>query len=129
MAKNKTTVNTVSTTGEAVTAYATLTPAAREFMALVGHRRFDFFDDGIEEHSGNWGSHMTWQAAEMLQVTKFRVAGIQSGLAASPLWLVSAPQPTNGNDGKLDTWWTLTALGAEVAKLAAQVLTDVGVPK
>ena len=118
-------VNPVSTTGAAVLAYADLTPAARDFMALVGHRRFDFFDDGIVEHSGNWSPHLSWQAAAILGRSKLSVAGVMAKLAASPCWLVSEPQAYgDGNSKQKEPWWSLTAIGAEVALLAAQVDTS-----
>jgi hypothetical protein len=121
------------TTAQLVTAeaYESLSPIGRSFMALVGScdpeirrdgdlRGFDFFDDGVQAHSGNWGAHMTWQASEALGLTRLQVAGAQTSLASAKrgLWNVSAPQISGGARTKKDTWWSLTELGARVAKYA-----------
>lgn len=88
-----------------------LTPRGREFMAMVGRRDFDFFDDGIVEHSGNWGEAMAEQFAAATGTSARSVGGIMAALPAKGLW--------NLVDDDTGTWWSLTALGAEVALLAA----------
>ena len=106
----------ITTTAPATqAAIAALTPAGKEFMLLVGQRKFDFFDEGIVEHSGNWGEHMAWQAAGKMGKTRRSMGGIMARLGSDELglWYV------NEDDGQM--WWSLTALGADVANtLAAQ---------
>lgn len=100
-----------SAAGEAETAYLGLTDAGREFMALVGAGHFDFFDDGIVEHSGNWGENLAAQAAPAMGREWRSMSGIMNGTKKAGLW-------NTGEDGG-QIWWALTALGAAVALLAA----------
>src|SRR5947209_7756695 len=93
-------------------AYLGLTQSGREFMALVGAGHFDFFDDGITEHSGNWGEGLAQQAAPAMGKAWRSMGGIMSATKKAGLWLTHEDE----HDG---TWWALTALGAEVALLAA----------
>jgi hypothetical protein len=90
-------------------ALAQLTVQGRQFMAMVGRHGFDFFEEGIVEHSGNWELNMAWQFALATDTPLRSVGDIMGRLAQSGLWSV--------ND---HTWWSLTALGAEVALLAAK---------
>jgi hypothetical protein len=100
---------------EVATAIAGLTPAGREFMAAVGMKRFDFFDEGINEGSGNWGENMSWQFASMTDRKPRSVSGIMSRLSVTGLWGLSDGDPDQGK------WWYLTELGAAVARKLAEV--------
>lgn len=97
---------------DAERALAGLTPNGQAFMAQVGSRGFDHFDNGIVEGSGNWGEGMAWQFAETQGVARRAVPGIMAALAKSGMWTVEV------QDGQ--AWWELTTLGAEVARLAAK---------
>jgi hypothetical protein len=101
----------------AAEALASLTPAGREFMRLVGTGHFDFFDDGIVEHSGNWGEGLAQQAAPAMGKAWRSMGGIMAGTKKAGLW-------TTHEDEHDGTWWSLTALGAEVALLAAGKTPD-----
>jgi hypothetical protein len=95
-----------------------LTDAGRAFMYAVGAQHFDFFDEGINEGSGNWGEGMSWQFAKMTDRKPRSVSGVMSRLSTSGLWNVSDAGDGDGN------WWSLTALGAAVArKLASDART------
>lgn len=93
-------------------ALAKLTASGREFMRLVGSSHFDFFDDGIVENSGNWGEGLAQQAAPAMGKAWRSMGGIMSATKKAGLW-------TTHEDEHDGTWWSLTALGAEVALLAA----------
>jgi hypothetical protein len=92
---------------------ANLTDAGKGFMALVGLHHFDFFDDGIVASSGNYGKNMAGQACGPLGLDRKSISGVMARLASDDLGLWNVYDEDN------DTWWSLTALGAEVALLAA----------
>lgn len=101
-------------------AYDGLTDLGRAFMASVGRRETDFFDDGIAEHSGNWSRSLTDQIAGNLGQTRLAIAGTMATLANTKpaLWTVEDQgRAASGSDETV--WWALTALGAQVARLAA----------
>jgi len=102
-------------------AIAAMTPAGRHFMRLVGARHFDFFDNGIIAGEGNWGPNMAQQAASEMGKSARSLGGIMARLAAPNLGLWHVVVQDSGT-GKVEAWWTLTELGAEVANQLA--ITD-----
>lgn len=97
---------------ETATAIASLTANGKAFMTLVGQRHFDFFDGGIVEGEGNWGSCLSDQLAYGTGKSVKSSSGIMSATKKAGLWL------NEEQDG--DTWWALTALGADVANALAK---------
>lgn len=63
---------------DANTALAKLTANGKLFMASVGKREYDFFDDGIVADSGNWGEHMAEQFAHNHGLKARSVGGIMA---------------------------------------------------
>ena len=108
---------TVSTgTTPAAIAYDGLTAKGQALMAQIGTWRGSFFDDGIVEHSGAWGEVLAGELdLDALGVKSVKgVAGVLNGTAKAGLWNVDP-----GEEGDASDWWSLTALGAEVAHHAA----------
>lgn len=101
---------------DAKTAYSKLTANGKLFMASVGKREYDFFDDGIVEGSGNWGEHMAEQFAANHGLKARSVGGIMAATKKLGLWTMTTEEESHNG---VSTWWDLTALGAEVALLAA----------
>lgn len=111
---------TVSTPSAAVTDTLTnMTTAGVEFMTLVGNRHFDFFDDGIVIHGGNWGPNMASQAASAMGKTRRSMGGIMARLADAELGLWTVTNQESGIGNKVEAWWSLTQLGADVANFLA----------
>lgn len=83
-----------------------MTPMGIIVMDAIGNRRVSFFDDGISEGSGSWGTCLCGDTGArpgaLTQLEKL-------GLLAS--------EETDDEAGK---WWTLTALGADVAQELAR---------
>lgn len=96
-------------TTPAAVAFDHLTVKGQAFMTAVGTRQYDFFDDGMVEHSGNYGSNLAGGDKGM--------SGVMNGTRKAGLWHVTAEQ-----DGDAGEWWSLTALGAEVALHAASLV-------
>lgn len=101
---------TAAARAQAAEVIAQLTAKGRAFMQQVGKGRFDFFDDGIVEGSGNWGENMA-QQLECATNPK-SASGIMGATAKLGLW------NTWTDEGQ--TWWDLTALGAAVAQTLAE---------
>lgn len=103
-------------TDEVAEAIDALSPVQREAMAAVGNGHFDFFDEGVVEHSGIWFTHMSEQTPNP---RPFRTAMQKLTTGANPLWAIGEPDyDAHGRD----RWFALTALGAKVAqRLAAPV--------
>jgi hypothetical protein len=95
--------------------YNSLTAKGQHFMRLVGTHFFDFFDGGIAEHEGNWGSNMAGQAYGTIGVKETSMAGIMNGTLKAGLWTTTEDDQDAGNG----LWWSLTKLGAAVANYAA----------
>lgn len=95
-----------------------LTAKGQQFMAIIGARRTDHFDDGIVAGSGNWGGSMADQVAGVAGWSSRTAGGVMAQLAKLGLWDVAS------DNGEPEAWWSLTALGAEVALAeAAAVVT------
>jgi hypothetical protein len=100
-----------ASTGDILAAIASLTDAGKAFMTQVGQHGFDFFDDGIVEGSGNYGRNMAEQMKDVKSVKS--ASGIMNRTTKLGLWTTSETESDAG------MWWSLTALGAEVAQLLA----------
>jgi hypothetical protein len=89
------------------TVVAQLTAKGRETMRAVGNRETSYFDEGIVKDSGIWGECLTSELGH-------RSSGIINRLRDLGLWEASEQQ---GDDPSM--WWSLTALGADVANYLA----------
>jgi hypothetical protein len=98
-------------------AIAGLTDKGRDTMRAIGNRETSFFDNGIVTDSGIWGDNLTGELGH-------KSSGVINRLRAVGL-LESHPQ--SGDDPS--DWWTLTALGADVANyLAGNLDVDDALP-
>lgn len=96
-------------------AVAGLTDKGRETMRAVGAGETSFFDSGIVEHSGIWGDNLTGELGH-------KSSGVINRLRAVGLF---ESHPQSGDEPS--DWWTLTALGADVANYLAGNLDGAGV--
>jgi hypothetical protein len=106
---------TNTSTIDAAAIAATLTPKGQEFMQAVGLGQFSFFDEGIVENSGAWGSVLSGEGFASVR----SASGIMNATKKAGLWHHC---PASAQDGpEAGGWWSLTAEGAAVALyLAAQ---------
>ena len=90
-----------------------LTAKGRETMTAIGKGELTFFDEGIVEHSGSWGSALTEEMGH-------KSSGVLNRLRDMGL-LYNTPDDSDIDAGD---WWALTALGAEVAQHLGHEETD-----
>lgn len=83
-----------------------LTAKGLETMKAIGNQELSFFDDGVVAGSGIWGSNLS---EEMGHAS----SGVINRLKALGLFEHVADEEDAGG------WWTLTALGADVANALA----------
>lgn len=103
----------MNTSVEAIEAVvAQLTAKGRETMTSVGRCELSFFDEGIVENSGIWGECLCSEMGH-------KSSGVVNQLKKLGLWLTSP----GGEDDDSD-WWSLTALGADVANYLAGRLEE-----
>jgi hypothetical protein len=91
-------------------AIAQLTAKGRETMDAVGRGWTSFFDNGIVEYSGIWGDNLTGELGH-------KSSGVINQLVKLGLFY-STPM---GEDDP-SNWYSLTALGADVANYLAENL-------
>ncbi|WP_028652758.1 hypothetical protein [Nocardioides halotolerans] len=99
---------TTTTPAEVAAIAAKLTTKGREFMRAVGAGEFSFFDEGIVENSGSWGSCLSEEHFASVR----SASGVMGATAKLGLWTVSEDQSGDIDAG---AWWALTAEGAAVA--------------
>jgi hypothetical protein len=104
---------------DAKSTYEGLTAKGQALMTQIGTWKGSFFDDGIVEGSGAWGEVLAGE----LDLTAIgaksvkSVAGILVGTKKAGLWNVTKAETGDDSD-----FWSLTALGAEVARYAASLV-------
>lgn len=102
--KRNTTVYAMNTSfAEIQAAVAKLTRKGLETMHAIGAGHTSFFDNGIVEDSGIWGDNLTGELGHLSSGVINQIAKL--GLLESH---------DHGSD-EASNWWTLTALGADVA--------------
>jgi len=99
------------TSTAAAAALQAMTAKGTETMTAIGQRQLSFFDEGIQEHSGIWGSCLAQEMGH-------KSSGVINRLRDLGLFTTSPAGPDDDSD-----WWALTALGAEVANTLAAPTT------
>lgn len=92
---------------------AQLTVKGREAMTAIGQHKVSYFDDGIVEGSGSWGSCLTEDLGH-------KSSGVLNRLEALGLFTTT----DTGEPEDAGFWWELTDLGADVANTLAGNTAD-----
>jgi hypothetical protein len=86
-----------------------LTAKGEETMKAVGNHELSFFDGGIVEHEGIWGECLVSEMGH-------KSSGVINRLRDLGLWDAT---DQGSDDADAGMWWSLTALGADVANYLA----------
>lgn len=105
MTENNTTQNTTADVIKSLTA------KGRDAMTEIGHGRVSFFDGGIVEGEGSWGGCLVDDLGH-------KSSGVLNRLRDLGLFTQTAADEQD--DAQAGGWWTLTALGADVAQTLAK---------
>lgn len=97
-------------TNAATTAIEKMTAKGLETMTAIGQGQTSFFDEGIVENSGIWGECLAGELGH-------KSSGVINRLVTLGLLTDCGDQSEPGFDA--GHWYTLTAVGAEVANLLA----------
>jgi hypothetical protein len=92
-------------------AIAKMTAKGIETMTAVGRGQLSFFDDGIVEGSGIWGECLVSEMGH-------KSSGVINRLRDLGLWVFT------DSDEDPSGWWSLTALGADVANELGKVVEE-----
>lgn len=87
-----------------------LTKKGRELMTAIGNAELSFFDDGVVEGSGSYGEVI---AGDFGFANPRSAAGVLGGLVKQGLMTADEAE------GDAGLWYSLTALGADVANSLA----------
>lgn len=105
------TKNTTTTTTVTADVIKSLTPKGRDAMTQIGLGKVSFFDGGIIEGEGSWGGCLVDDLGH-------KSSGVLNRLLT--LGLFEHTDAAEQDDQNAGGWWTLTALGADVANTLAK---------